>query len=160
MPFNTLLLSCLEHGTSVSQSGVSVHVRPKKGETILFFRTDCDIARKDLNIQSDEPVCDYLVFYHTESRIVLCFLELKGNHTEHAIKQVLSTCEHLKWRLQELQGKECWSSMQRITWKAYIRCGNKSTISPTKQYAKKIAKFFSKDFKVTHEDELDSFLRK
>ncbi|MGH2497200.1 MAG: hypothetical protein ACRDIV_21080 [Ktedonobacteraceae bacterium] len=163
MPFNTLLLSCLHHGTSASENNVSVSVKPQNGETVLFFHTDTDVACRDLQIQRGEPVCDYLVFYKKEARTVICLLELKGNNTDHAIEQIFSTCEHLKIRLSEdLRGKAGWLHFQQVEWKAYICTGVNSAISPSKAYAKKIEKAFrsTKNFKITHSDELGDFLRK
>lgn len=161
MPFNTLLLSCLQHGTSASQQHVSVHVVPQRGETILFFKTDSEIARKDLQIQAGEGVCDYLVFYAKDDQTVLCLVELKGNKTDHAITQIISTYEHLHRRLHELRGKACWPPIQQIRWKAYICCGPGSAIIQTKPYGAQLAKIFKRGhFKITHEDELGDFLRK
>ncbi|HEV7234645.1 MAG TPA: hypothetical protein VGN15_00605 [Ktedonobacteraceae bacterium] len=161
MPFNTLLLSCLQYGTSVTQKNVSVRAVPQKGETILFFKTDSEIACKDLHIMVGEPVCDYLVFYAKDGKTVLCLVELKGNDTDHAIEQVLSTYQHMQNQLSELRGKACWSPIQQITWKAYVCCSAKSSISPTKLYAARLGRTFKKgNFKITHEDELGEFLRK
>lgn len=161
MPFNTLLLACLQHGTGVTQKRVSVHAVPQKGETILFFKTESEIARKDFSIMVGEPVCDYLVFYAKEGKTVLCLVELKGNDTDHAIEQILSTYSHIQSRLNELRGKACWPPIQQITWKAYVCCSAKSSISYTKSYAARLEKTFKKgNFKITHEDELGDFLRK
>ena len=84
MPFNTLLLTCLVHGTSVSQKAVSVSVKPEKDETILFFSLDRPTVRRDLDIKRDGVVCDNLIFYSKDGKQVLCLVELKANDTRQA----------------------------------------------------------------------------
>lgn len=166
MPFNTLLLSCLKPGTSVTQNGVSVSIRPQGGETILFFEMDCDRVRQNLDIESSAPICDYLVFYHLagtkpqNDKIILCLLELKGRDTEHAIEQLISTYTRLKKRLNELPGTGCQATVRQITWAAFVCSNPNSPISQIKPYAKEIERCFSNRFTMTHQrDKLGEFLR-
>ena len=50
MPFNTLLLNCLIPRTSFNESGGEVSVTPEKNEVVLFFITDSEIVRQNLNM--------------------------------------------------------------------------------------------------------------
>src|SRR6266436_501803 len=117
MPFDTLLLMTLRHGTSVTEKGVTVRISTDRkqadrgsNEIILFFKTDEQIVRRDLGIQDGEAICDYLVFYSREgkndeeSEKVLCLVELKGGDVKRAMEQVNSTYEHLK---QFLERRPC-----------------------------------------------------
>jgi hypothetical protein len=72
MPFNTLLLTCLKHGTSFQDPDPDargkVRMEPGKGETILFFPIDDQqqrnapcLMRQKLRL-SEEPVCEPQIF--------------------------------------------------------------------------------------------------
>jgi hypothetical protein len=116
-----LLRNCLIPGTSFKESGVQVHVNPKRDESVCFFHID-DQSNPDCTLRQDlgitGAICDLIVSYARQSKEVLCLVESKGKDLEHAAEQVINTCQHL-WRYLEqvLEAK----SFQRIEWRAYIR---------------------------------------
>ena len=163
MPFNTLLLTSLMPGASVSESGVSVGVERQADETVLFFKIDNTPVRKDLGIQEGEAGCDYVAFYSKENRIVLCFVELKGKDVKHAVEQIIHTYR----RIQELlKYRPCWPRLDHITWKAYVCYNAHSPISQTKPYVDQLKKVFGseKNYNIVRDrgkkDEFGKFLRK
>ncbi|MGH2478801.1 MAG: hypothetical protein ACRDHW_03995 [Ktedonobacteraceae bacterium] len=117
---NDKFAACLIKGTSVRESGLTVSTETFPGETILFFHTDCDEGRQNLNmISAGLKICDYLILYtkDSEPKEIVCFLELKGKKLEDAIRQVLSTRESLQaLAIEEINRKH----HQYITWKVCI----------------------------------------
>lgn len=96
-----ILQNCRKNETSVTEKGLSVSVRPERSERVIFFRTDCRDARETLCItHEDLKSCDYLILYiktNNQSPLeTICFLELKGNKFDHAVKQICNTHSHLK----------------------------------------------------------------
>lgn len=160
MPFNTLLLSSLEPGTSVSESDVSVSVKQHAHETVLFFRVDIAHVCKGLGIKDKEPRCDYLVFYKNEGKTILCLVELKGKNVDHAVDQIAHSYKHLSQLLKQRD-----VDMKHITWKAYICCNAHSPLTQSKQPANTLKELFGhNNFGIVRdrgrEDEFGKFLRK
>jgi hypothetical protein len=97
--------NCLQSGTSVSESGLTISIKPSKDETIQFYCTDCDHARKKLcMVREERTSCDYVVLYarnmQSNEKELLCFLELKGSDIKHAAEQIRNTCKyvHTFWK--------------------------------------------------------------
>ncbi len=93
MPFNTLLLNFLMSGTSFSESGGRVRVKPKSKETILFFRID-DPKKRDL-LKITGKICDLIVFYGCDDTKTTCLVELKRGEIGDAIEQIINTYKTL-----------------------------------------------------------------
>lgn len=157
MPLNVLLLTSLIDGTSVTQSGVTVNVKPLAGEKILFFKLDDQSVRGCLELNGS--ICDYLVFYQKEQqRPALCLLELKGKGVKHAIDQLRNTHSCLVTHFKE---RSYWKSIKDITWKGYVCCNSHSPLEPTKQYAVQLRSVFgnSKNYDITRNPDIGTFLR-
>ncbi len=119
MPFNSLLLVSLITDTHFSESGVEVSMKQEAGEKILFFKMDQKAVRDSLRI--DGHLCDGLVFYYRGHEKTCCFVELKGNKVDMAVKQVVNTYEHLKEEIKaSLKRRNCEAQMGKISWKACI----------------------------------------
>lgn len=160
MPWNALLLTCLLAGkTSFLETGTgtSISVKPESGETVLFFAIDdqsnprCKL-RQALGMHTSDEMCDLLVFYATETRLVLCLVELKrGRKIEKAVRQITNTYTYLKKGLS--------ISSNHIEWKAYILVSRGSP-QETKP-AKELETYFGKHKYAIREDkDLSNFLRK
>ncbi len=110
MPFNSLLLNCLEHGTSFTEK-ITVSVKPRTGETILFFSID-NATNKNCNFNKEfggGRICDLLIFYK-KSDIMIVFVEIKGRNVKDALKQIKNTVNKLKKV----------NTKNKIIWKAVI----------------------------------------
>lgn len=173
MPFNTLLLTCLKHGTSFQdpdpRARGKVSIVPGTGETILFFPIDDQqqrnapcLMRQELGL-SKKPVCDLLVFFANESEeIVLCLVELKGRDVAHAVEQIEETYA----ALNELAARSSISPRlwQRVHLKGYILMHG-SMPQDVKKFKKPLEKLFGKgnyDIKSQKENQgdfLGDFLR-
>lgn len=160
MPFNLLLLTCLIPGTSFTDSGVSVNVKPASGEIVLFFTIDttsnpnCKMREK-LELL-DKTVCDLLVFYHKDEEIVLCLVELKsGSKAEHATEQITNTYDAFQRLIQFSEHKKLFT---RIKWKAYI-LANGTAPTQNKVIQDKMKKKFV-DFEIGTKSDLGLFLRR
>ncbi|MCX6380538.1 MAG: hypothetical protein NT023_13865 [Armatimonadetes bacterium] len=80
MALDTLgLLKCAVQGTSVSEQGKSVSVKPIPGETVLFFRSDTPEFRACTRLEQNAAACDVMIFYYKSPKAVICFVELKGS---------------------------------------------------------------------------------
>ena len=155
MPFNTLMLDCLIHGTSFGESGSRVRVEPKPGETVLFFHMDDPRIRKKLKI--DGKICDLLVFYAKGDKKVLCLTELKkGSKSEDANEQAVSTYDSLK--------KVFKAYFSQIEWKGYIHLhgsapGTKKSRKKGKQAKQKDSLKQKFKTKISQDPDMGKFLR-
>jgi hypothetical protein len=155
MPFNTLLLTSLHHGTSASESGITVNAEPQRGETILFFRTDNSIVRQNLNMTK---VCDYLVFYarKNEQKKVLCFVEMKGTRLEDATEQIIKSYQHIN----ELLRSSSFQQLQYILWKAYI-CTDGQAPKEIQKCSNQLKRAFGKNnYSIARASDLGPLLRR
>src|SRR6266496_3008362 len=89
--FDVLLLTCLISGTSYGESGNRVHVSPRSGENVLFFVIDersneSSTLRRDLQI--DGNMCDLVIYYKSNNKKSISFVELKGRDLQIAVRQV------------------------------------------------------------------------
>lgn len=156
MPFNTLLLTCLSAGSSFTETGVQVSIRPEPGETILFFSIDdqsnsnCQF-RKNLKIKG--PLCDLIILYSRHDKTTLCLVELKGKNLKHAVKQLSNTFHALRSKLTQ-------SLSNQIVWKACIRQHGHAP-KETKQLRKTLEQTFSSKSNVliTRNRDISQFLR-
>ncbi len=118
MPFTTLLLTCLAHGTQFRESGQPIRVEPCAGETVLFFAIDnqsnqgCGLRAL---LANNDPLCDVLIFHRTARQTTLCLVELKGRDIAHGVQQVIATHRALKARVEQ-----ACAVATRVTWKACI----------------------------------------
>jgi len=145
LPFEILLLSpCLLPGqTSFKEKKASVKVDPQPGETILFFNIDdqsnrsCKLREFLWRTEKGQPMCDLIVFYATESKRVICFVELKENIGDlgHATEQVINTYNSFKLHLK--------SSYQA---KAFIYGFAGSGPHEHQEYENKLSKVFENNF--------------
>jgi hypothetical protein len=92
--------NCLQPGTSVSESGLTVSIKPSKDETIQFYCADCHHTRSKLCMTREEQTsCDYVVLYtkniQSNEKELLCFLELKGKDIRHAAEQIRNAYKHV-----------------------------------------------------------------
>jgi len=161
MPFENLLLSsCLLPGkTAFKESKASVEVKPLAGETILFFNIDdksnpgCKLRQFLWGTEKGQKMCDLIVFYATDSKRVICFVELKDNISDlgHATEQVINTYNTFKRHLH-----------QSYTAKAFIYAWTGSSPDEKKEYQKKLFKEFGEnnfDFNDRSNDALGNLLR-
>ncbi|NLZ30767.1 MAG: hypothetical protein GX885_08535, partial [Methanomicrobiales archaeon] len=120
MLFDTLVLTCLCHGTSYSESGKRIRVERKPGERIAFFDIDensnrYSAFRRDFGVEG--PICDLIIFYSPhdskDCTKVLCFAELKGTDVRRALDQIRSTYQAVKDKVPPNYRDE-------IRWKGYI----------------------------------------
>ncbi len=156
MPFNTLLLTCLSAGTSFTEAGVQVGIRPEPGETILFFSIDdqsnvtCQF-RKNLKIKG--PLCDLLILYSRRDKTTLCLVELKGKNLKHAVEQLSNTFHALRSKLRK-------PLADQIVWKACIRQQGHSP-KETKHLRKTLEQTFSakSNVLITRNRDIGQFLR-
>lgn len=159
MPFNTLLLNCLKSGTSFSENGVGVSIRPQSNETTLFFSIDeqsnpNSTFRKDLSINGG--LCDLIIFHveHNIDERVFCFVELKGGDTKHAVEQVINTFDAVKAKINKDK------MFNDVKWKAYVLTTGSSHKDIKKlRYMLNIK--FSKNYcDISTHNNLDEFIRK
>ena len=163
MPFNTLLLTCLIPGASVSEHGGRVSVKPQSGEIVLFFVVD-DQTNRDSTLRQDlgivGAICDCVVYYIKGDKKVLCLVELKGSNVDHAVEQIMNTFQYLKQSLEACTlRRECRSCFLQIDWRAYVYVHG-SVPRNTKQASRFLTEAFRKTkFAITRERDLGSFLR-
>ncbi|HYT43688.1 MAG TPA: hypothetical protein VEP90_15215, partial [Methylomirabilota bacterium] len=114
---------------------------PEKNEIVLFFITDSEVVRQNLNIQG--KICDCLIFYSRkgDSNKVLCLVELKGRKLEHAKEQIMNTYKQLR---NLLEHSSCQNQLPQITWKAYI-CTHGDAPKEVAQCANELKKTFGKN---------------
>jgi len=116
MPFNELMINCVENGTSYNEYGIRVSVKSKGGETVLFFVIDsnsnnCSNFR---DVIKTDVICDLLVYYSTDaSNKKICLVELKGKDVEHAAEQLIETKEKTENLLKD-------KKYRNIIWKGLI----------------------------------------
>jgi len=168
MPFNTLLLTCLKHGTSFHESGCGVRLQKQSRETVLFFVVD-DQANPNSTLRDDlemeeESICDLIVFYAQEDKKVLCLVEAKkGVDLTKAQRQVTNTYRCLRQFLRQSLRDPCRSHFQCIDWRAYIYLhggapNDKKELEAAKRALKQI--FESEDkFLIRSNPDLGPFLR-
>lgn len=158
MPFNTLLLNCLTHGTSFTENG-TVRIQQQAGETILFFNIDeqsnrgCGLRRK-LGMQRGE-ICDLVVFYahRDNSEKVICLVELKGSDVKHAARQVKNVYQHFRKSLAR-------QLVPRVDWRAFIYMKGKAP-KEIKEVRLELEDIFGKGkVSITRDSDLGSLLRK
>jgi hypothetical protein len=98
----SLLLACLQSGTSIKERGNRASIGASDGEIVLVFRTDTDLLRKNLGIAK---VCDAAFFYmQYGERPILFFVELKGKNVREAAEQIVSTMKALGGLLRTVGG--------------------------------------------------------
>lgn len=158
-----ILRPCLITGTSFTDNGITVNIRPQKGEFVKFFAIDeksnpRSTIRKDLGMRG--RICDLAVYYLKEANRehALCFVELKGKKIDDALEQIIETFE----ALAKCPEAENPGSMK---WKAYILIGIASPVRIDPATIKILkAKFGDKDIgwritKKNDRDDLGGFLR-
>ena len=143
-PFEILLLSpCLLPGkTSFKEGEASVKVEPEADETILFFNIDdqsnpgCKLRNFLCGKETEQQICDLIVFYAKERERVICFVELKENirHLGHGTKQVINTYNTFKRHLKK-----------SYTAKAFIFAPAGSSPREHDKYQRELLKEFGKD---------------
>jgi hypothetical protein len=101
-----------------SDAGASVNLVNVSKELALFFKLDKDEVRQGLKMQ-EMLCCDGLIFYShdSEQEKVFCLVELKASDLEHAVKQIVTTRDHLKQGFAKTFAR---SYFEQVTWKAYI----------------------------------------
>ncbi len=109
-----ILRPCLISRTTFTDNGITVNVRPQRGELVKFFVVDersnpGSTLREILGMQG--RICDLVVYYLKESspEKVFCFVELKGKKIDDAVEQILDTFEALEGSSEH---------SERIKWKA------------------------------------------
>lgn len=169
MPFNTLLLTCLKHGTSFQDPDPGargkVSIVPGPGETILFFPIDDQqqrnapcLMRQELGL-SKKPVCDLLVFFANESKeIALCLVELKGRDVAHAVEQIKETYA----ALNELAARSSISPRlwERVHLKGYILMHGSMPKKEVKKFKDPLEVLFgAENYAIERNEDLGDFLR-
>lgn len=160
MPFNTLLLRGLIHGTSVEENGVRVVAHEQKGEKVLVFRLDTRDKSIAKALQLSGGICDFLFLLSQETLLAngekvyqrtLCLVELKGEDVEHATEQVINTYKHLNAVLKN--DASCLSFLKNVTWKAYICSNRHSPIVKNRACMESLIKVFrhQKHFDFSHD---------
>ena len=119
MTFNLLLANQFYHGTSFNESGVDISIKPKSGETFLFFHLDSGNnkrLREDLGIGSTGRICDLLIYYFNvhDDKPSICLVELKGKKISHGITQVENIYDAIR---QKLKGKHIFKD---FSWGALV----------------------------------------
>lgn len=168
MDLEKLYHACLIPATSYRDrsTGVRVSVKPKKGETIMFFPIDsppnpnCTL-RKDLGMKN---VCDLVVFYAKGNKQIICLVELKGGNVTHAAKQLISVYQRLQPFLKRsLQSSTFCSSKPSIEWRAYICQAQKSSSHSMRRRKARMTLEKSRKFsrcEISRNPDLGQFLRK
>ena len=158
MPFNSLLLVSLITDTHFSESGVEVSMKQEAGEKVLFFKMDQKAVRDSLRI--DGHICDGLVFYHRGNEKICCFVELKGNKLDTAVKQIINTYERLKQEIKVSLGRmDCQLLLTKISWKACICLGG-NVPSNIQECRERLAATFGKEnYSIQTKGDLGLFLR-
>lgn len=109
---------CRLHGTSHKQSGVRVSIRPHASEEIVFFCVDPnqnpDCKLRAILELDNELICDLVVLYRNSVEVIICLIELKGRHIDHAIEQINSTYNAI---LRVFNG----DLHREVKWRAYIK---------------------------------------
>lgn len=159
MPFNTLLLGCLLiSATSYGESGASVTVKPKSGETVLFFVIDdqasqgkrCDF-RKNLNLQG--KICDCIILYaeQNKSKKIICLVELKRGNLQDVEEKLINTYRSLEARLKPFA--------QQIEWKVCVlqTTGSAQDVKPAQKNLEKV--FGSGRVRFSRNSDIGDFLR-
>jgi hypothetical protein len=91
MSVDILISSCIQPGTSYSEKGRSASIAKGNDETVLLFKTDCDIVRRVLSINR---ACDIAFLYMKHrTRPILLFVELKGKNINDAAEQIKTTMQ-------------------------------------------------------------------
>lgn len=148
MPFNTLLLTCLNPRTSFGEAHNRIALQREADEIILFFVTDdqsnpTSAFRSDLQI--DGVICDLIIFYAQGDKKTLCLVELKGSDLEHAVAQIINTHQHLQNKLKH-------SHRRLVGWKAYIQISG-GIPKELKELQKSLHKTFGKhNYVITRDD--------
>lgn len=156
-----ILKPCLIYGTTFTDNGITVNVRPQRDESVKFFVVDeksnpNSTLRQSLDLRG--RICDLVVYYlkGNNPEKVLCFVELKGRKIDDALEQILDTFKALE---------SCSELSERIKWKAYILIGISAPIKVDPGLKKVLkAKFGEKDIdwritKKNDKDDLGGFLR-
>lgn len=120
MPFNTLLFYNFKRETSHDEDGVTVSIKPRSNEDVIFFQIDKNddegkSFRKFLGLDEEcKKICDLLIYYkssnlmnkdknqqtkkNTKSQVdgtgtkrIICFTELKGKNSKDALEQIKDT---------------------------------------------------------------------
>ncbi len=109
MPFNTLLLTCLQSTQTVlADSKTKVLLKGiKTDETVLVFESDnqsnprCKLRKFLWDNQQGQGLCDFIVFYANDEQRVICFVELKDNigDLKKAVNQVVNTYDAFRQHL-------------------------------------------------------------
>lgn len=161
MPFNILVLTCLCHGTSLSENGVKIRFKPdKENERCLFFEIDDQsnpLSKFREEFDHEGPLCDLIIFYSAYERSqhlkVICFAELKGNDIEHALKQIKET-------YNSFIRKNNIFCRDKIIFKGCIRA-NSSAPSKTKRRCKEeLRKIFKNHGDILPNEDIRDFLIK
>ncbi|WP_414752068.1 hypothetical protein [Anabaena sp. CCY 9910] len=161
MPFNTLLLSgCLLPGkTSHREDGIEIRIEPVSGETVLFFSIDpeknpsCKLRQLLGLDQVGMKSCDLIVFYATENKNIICFVELKGRKIENAKEQVINTYTYFKKVFKQSE-----PSLDFVP-KAYI-ISNSSLPKEMDKYKQELKTIFGEgNYDINRDPDLGSFLR-
>jgi len=157
--FLARLKSCLISGTSFSDVGGRVRVKPKPNEVVFFFVIDDNTNSNCLFRQKFKVkgmICDLLVSYSNESNRLLCFVEAKGKNVKHAVRQILNTYRHLRRSLGQSE------LLQQIGLKAYVYQHGSAPSNTDRTWIKQqLERNFGRgNYRVSRNSDLGSFLRK
>lgn len=159
MSFDSVRQACFIPGTSYSEAGIRVRIRPVEGEKVQFFLIDeqsnsrCTL-RQELGVVG--RICDLAVYYTRMNSSILCLVELKGSHLDHAVSQVINAYEHLKPFLKATPSQ---LNLQGIRWKACIRRRG-GALKRQKHHYNSLAKAFGpRGYVFSRNEDLGQFLR-
>lgn len=148
---------CLISGTSFSDAGGRVSIKPASGETVLFFVIDDSINpgcifRQEFGIVG--VICDLLVAYAKENKKLICLVESKGKNIKRAVEQIINTFNHIRKFLKQAQ-------IDPINWKAYIYQHGSSPNRTDRDWIKnQLEKVFGQgNWRVSRDSNLGNFLR-
>jgi len=127
MPLDVIaLLKCAVRGTSSHEQGKSVSVKPTQGETVLLFRSDSAEFRRCTNVSAESRACDFMVFYHSPQKTVICFVELKGRDVADGYEQLETTYKQFRQVLGDTD--------KNIVWRGVVRTSSSPPKPPKKRY--------------------------
>jgi hypothetical protein len=147
----------LRQGTSFTEEGVTVSLKPDRSETAIFFRIDKgsnSSFRKDL--KHDGKLCDLLVFYTRDLQKILCLVELKKGELGDASEQLCETRDIL---INAFKNDPLERALEKeIVFKGYIRRHGGSPLEKIKMVPLE-EKFGRGHWRVSGKNDLGEFLR-
>lgn len=126
MPFNELMLNCIQEGSSYNENNIKVRMTThQKEETVLFFVIDeqSNCCSKFRDLMKLVHICDLLIYYSKKDKTstsrkgestkkTICLVELKGSDIKKAVEQITETQKGLSDSLR--------TKYTNILWKALI----------------------------------------